>query len=146
MELLGSCNCGAVIFSIEATIKGLYQCHCTLCQKQSGSTSNTAVIVPEYTFQWVKGEKVITHWEKATGFKSDFCSVCGSPVPNKLRDTSFYWIPMGLINEAQGELPIISHIYCSSKASWDTLPSDSQHYASMPDDIDNFISKHCELD
>ncbi len=36
----GQCLCGAVKFEILGPLPKLYQCHCSLCRKQSGSASN----------------------------------------------------------------------------------------------------------
>lgn len=81
----GSCNCGKVSFEILGDhVAGIYQCHCKLCQKQSGSTSNTATIVNGSDFIWSSGVDSITHWKKESGFTSHFCKYCGCPVPNKL--------------------------------------------------------------
>ncbi|MFT5594363.1 MAG: hypothetical protein ACI8SR_002752 [Oceanicoccus sp.] len=91
----GTCNCGRVSFEVSEDIKKLYQCHCSLCQKQSGSTSNTAAIVGESDFKWLSGLDSITHWKKDSGFTSDFCTTCGSPVPNRLRDMSFFGFQWG---------------------------------------------------
>ena len=41
----GKCLCGQVAFEILGAVPKLYQCHCSLCRKQGGSTSNTATIV-----------------------------------------------------------------------------------------------------
>ncbi|NVJ61491.1 MAG: GFA family protein [Gammaproteobacteria bacterium] len=140
----GSCLCGAVNFVISTKITGLYQCHCQLCQKQSGSTSNTATIVKDRYFEWLTGEDSISKWKKTSGFTSDFCKTCGCPVPNRLRDTPYYWIPMGLIDSDEQssfeEVKISSHICCHSKALWDRLPESGTHYDDMPDDLDSFIS------
>ncbi|BFM51324.1 GFA family protein [Marinomonas sp. THO17] len=134
----GSCNCSAVSFVVNAKINGLYQCHCKLCQKQSGSTSNTAVIVPSSTFTWVSGQDSISRWEKDSGFTSHFCKICGCPVPNKLKGTDFYWIPMGLVSNF--EVSVTTHICCHSKASWDVIPKTGEHFEGMPEDLDSFIS------
>ncbi|WP_144393472.1 GFA family protein [Pleionea sediminis] len=135
----GTCLCGTVKFVINTTVTGLYQCHCKLCQKQSGSTSNTATIVKEKDFEWLSGMNSITHWKKDTGFTSDFCSTCGCPVPNKLRDLKYYWIPMGLFDSQ--DIPVIAHLCCNSKAFWDALPAKGKKYEEMPDDLEDFISR-----
>ncbi len=49
--------CEAVEFEILGEVPGLYQCHCSLCRKQGGSTSNTATIVANNKFRWLKGEE-----------------------------------------------------------------------------------------
>ena len=137
----GSCNCGKVNFEISADITGLYQCHCKLCQKQSGSTSNTATIVKAADFVWNSGIDAISHWQKDSGFTAHFCTQCGSPVPNRLRESNFYWIPMGLVENVN--ISIVAHLCCNSKASWDNIAdskSDSvSRYNDMPASLDDFI-------
>ena len=136
----GSCLCGEVRFEITEPISSLYQCHCNLCQKQSGSTSNTATIVSLYGFKWLKGEQLISHWQKASGFTSHFCQSCGCPVPNQLRALPYFWIPMGLMDE-QIDAQITLHLCCNSKAPWDLLASDSgEQYLDMPESLDAFIN------
>jgi hypothetical protein len=133
----GSCNCEKVNFEISNDVTGLYQCHCKLCQKQSGSTSNTACIVSASNFTWSSGENYITHWKKDSGFTSHFCNQCGSPVPNRLRDSEFYWIPMGLVENI--DIKITAHLCCSSKADWDLIQDNAIKYDDMPSDMDSFI-------
>jgi hypothetical protein len=127
----GKCLCGNVEFSIDRDDIKLYQCHCSLCRKQSGTYSNAATIVPNQSFQFLKGQSFISSWEKATGFRSDFCKKCGSPVPNPLRETDYYWIPAGLLEE-DGELKVVSHIYTDFKASWDKHNPNAENHAGFP--------------
>lgn len=133
----GSCNCGKVSFDIADDIAGLYQCHCKLCQKQSGSTSNTATIIKQSDFTWLSGVDSITQWQKDSGFTSHFCSQCGCPVPNKLRETEYYWVPMGLVENFDAK--VIAHVCCSSKADWDTLPLGAIKYNGFPANLDCLI-------
>jgi len=133
----GSCNCGNVSFEISGGITGLYQCHCKLCQRQSGSTSNTATIIQEANFGWLSGIDFISHWKKASGFTSHFCNNCGCPVPNKLRDTQYYWVPMGLVEDF--DIKVVSHLCCTSKASWDEITTQGVKYNELPPDLDDFI-------
>ncbi|GAA5214654.1 GFA family protein [Corallincola platygyrae] len=128
----GNCLCGAVEFEVDVSQVNLYQCHCKLCRKQSGSCSNAATIVPAKSFKWVQGESSITHWQKESGFRSDFCKVCGSPVPNPLRDTGYVWVPAGLLENEQ-DLKVVSHIYTASKATWDQPNPDAATHEDFPD-------------
>jgi hypothetical protein len=134
----GTCNCGNVNFEVSGEITKLYQCHCKLCQRQSGSTSNTATMIHESNFKWLNGTDSITHWNKDSGFTSDFCNRCGCPVPNRLRETSYFWIPMGLIDSANAK--VVAHICCESKAEWDLVQGDVLILEGMPDSVDSFIS------
>lgn len=133
----GSCNCGNVSFDVSGNIAGLYQCHCKLCQKQSGSTSNTATIVKESDFKWLSGVNSISHWKKESGFTSHFCKQCGCPVPNRLRESDYFWIPMGLVENV--DISITTHLCCSSKAHWDDISDKTIRHNGMPPDLDVFI-------
>ena len=77
----GNCLCGAVVFEIVGEAPRLYQCHCSLCRKQSGSTANSSLLIESESFRWLGGEDRISSYVKEFGFRSDFCSRCGSPVP-----------------------------------------------------------------
>lgn len=127
----GECLCGEVKFEILGGMPRLYQCHCSLCRKQGGSASNTSTIVPAENFQWLQGESAIRSWVKSTGFRSDFCSFCGSPVPNPLRNLPYVWVPAGLL-DANAPLEICAHLFAASKAAWDTIAPSAVQYETMP--------------
>ncbi|MDU1953835.1 MAG: GFA family protein [Atlantibacter hermannii] len=74
-----------------------YLCHCSLCRKQSGVGYNLATLVKDSAFRLIKGKNCIASWSKPTGYRTDFCTVCGSTVPNSLRDVPYVWISVGLI-------------------------------------------------
>ena len=133
-EIHGKCLCGQVEFKVSGTIPNIYQCHCSLCRKMTGSASNSAIIVLGEYFQWVCGQEHITSYVyvKGTGYRSDFCSKCGSPVPNPLRGSAEYWIPVGLL-ENNANLEIAAHLYVGSKASWDAIASKGVQYQEAPD-------------
>lgn len=113
----GECLCGEVAFEIEDELPNLYQCHCSLCRKATGSTANAATFVEVQNFRWLSGQSNIRSFQKPTGYRSDFCSVCGSPVPNKLRDTDLIWVPAGLLDEETAS-QVAVHLHLSSSASW----------------------------
>lgn len=134
----GKCLCGLIEFEIMGAVPKLYQCHCSLCRKQGGSASNTGTIVEGKNFCWISGKEHISSWIKDTGFRSDFCSKCGSPVPNPLRKTSYVWIPVGLLESEQG-LEIAFQIYVGSKAQWDVVSLQGVRHETMPE-MSEFIA------
>jgi len=129
--MLGRCLCSAVQFELVGEVPSLYQCHCGLCRKQSGAASDAATIVRTDQFRWLSGENAVHSWVKATGFRTDFCATCGSPVPNLLRGKPYYWIPAGLL-EGEGELQVAVHLYLGSKAPWEAEPTTGQQFHEMP--------------
>lgn len=134
----GHCLCGQIAFDIEGTHFKLYQCHCSLCRRQGGSLSNTAAIVPSGKFRWIRGHESISSWKKESGFRSDFCSICGSPVPNPLRGLPYHWVPAGLLEDSK-KLEIVAHLCVASRASWDIAPLQGSCHDALPD-LPEFIA------
>lgn len=133
----GSCLCGRVEFNVPEININIYQCHCTLCRKQGGSASNSGTVVPLSQLEWIKGKENIKSWVKETGFRSDFCSDCGSPVPNPLRGLDYYWIPIGTLDD--GPFNIVANLYTESKASWGIVAPTGTRFETMPE-IEAFIA------
>lgn len=134
----GKCLCGEVEFEVLGPYPNLYQCHCSLCRKQGGSTSNTGMILAAKQFRWLAGENDISKFELATGFRSHFCRTCGCPVPNALRNTGHVWVPSGLLDD-EGKLEIVAQLYLESRASWDSAPGKGLRFDTMPD-LGEFIA------
>jgi len=114
----GECLCGEVKFEIEGNLPSLYQCHCSLCRKATGSSANAATFVSQECFRWLTGQEAISSFQKPTGYRSDFCSTCGSPVPNQLRGMDLIWVPAGLLEESF-DAAVNVHLHLGSAASWE---------------------------
>jgi hypothetical protein len=141
----GNCLCGAIAFEIDGPFPRLYQCHCSLCRKQGGSASNTGLIVAADKFRWARGEELITTWQRSTGFRSYFCSCCGAPVPNPLRDTGYVWVPGGLIDDGES-LEIAAQLYVGSRATWDTTQGPGTEFDTAPDLRELIVLLHSRVE
>ena len=135
----GHCLCGQVEFEIDGEHFKLYQCHCSLCRRQGGSLSNTATIISNENFRWLRGVEFISSWKRESGFRSDFCSACGSPVPNPLRKLPYFWVPAGLL-EGNNRLEIVAHLCVASRALWDATSLQGACYDEMPPSLSEFIA------
>ncbi|WP_417568153.1 GFA family protein [Marinobacter sp.] len=132
----GECLCGNVKFEIEEEIRNLYQCHCSLCRKATGAAANAATFVQDTAFRWVTGESDIRSYKKPSGFRSDFCSICGSPVPNSLRGNRMVWIPAGLINELVASRVSV-HLHTKSAAPWEQESAGCVRLDGGPDGLES---------
>jgi len=128
----GKCLCGAVEFEVLGRLPNLYHCYCTLCQKQTGASHNTATLVNDAQFRWIKGQKELTTFTKATGFSSHNCRHCCCPVPNSLGGTGKYWVPAGLL-EGPVTSNVVLHMHLDSRAPWQAMPEQGHQFATMPD-------------
>lgn len=132
----GECLCGEVTFEIKGELPNLYQCHCSLCRKATGSAANAATFVDEQSFQWMSGQSNIRSFQKPTGYRSDFCTVCGSPVPNKLRGTDLIWVPAGLLDGDMAS-QVSVHLHLSSSAPWAQEAGSCVRLAGGPDSLES---------
>jgi hypothetical protein len=127
----GSCLCGKIKFEIEGELQTIYQCHCSLCRKESGSSSNSSAVIDAAKIRWAGGQDHISSYVRQTGFRTDFCSSCGSPVPHPLRSTSYYWVPVGLL-DGDIQCEVVAHLFVGSKALWDHIPANGAHFETTP--------------
>ncbi len=131
MKIKGRCLCDGIEFEIDEPPHKLIQCHCSLCRKQGGSASNTALFLQSEQLRWLKGKELISSFSKPSGFRSDFCRICGSPVPNKLGNTTYIWVPAGLL-ENTPNLEVSVHLFLDSKAPWEPTPTTGVAYEEAP--------------
>ncbi|MGB0865158.1 MAG: GFA family protein [Granulosicoccaceae bacterium] len=126
-------------FTISGVLPYLYQCHCSLCRRQTGAASNAATIVPTEHFAWLAGLQLVKKWQQPEGMSSHFCSECGSPVPNPLSaDHALMWIPAGLLASAQTR--VVAHLCCDSKAEWDnSILAGTRVFDGLPQDLRAFV-------
>lgn len=127
----GSCLCGDVRYEVFVDQLKMYQCHCDLCRKQSGTASSCGAVVAASQFRWLSGEEQIHKWEKETGFTSHFCAQCGSSVPNAFKGRPFYWVPVGAL---EGDhIDTVVNLFVSEKPGWSNVDSSQNPYESRPE-------------
>ncbi|MDH5631166.1 MAG: GFA family protein, partial [Gammaproteobacteria bacterium] len=79
----GSCLCGEVSYQYTGKALVFQYCHCTRCQKFTGSAHASNLIVNPEQFEWLSGEELVGHYElpEAKHFATSFCKQCGSSLP-----------------------------------------------------------------
>ena len=79
MRIDGGCHCGFIQYEGEADPEKTAICHCTDCQKLSGSAFRTVVPVASDTFRMTAGEPTIYVKAAESGNKRQqaFCPKCG---------------------------------------------------------------------
>lgn len=80
MFVEGSCFCGAVGFTGEVDPEALTICHCSDCQRMSGSAFRANVACPADKFQLVRGEPKVFVKVADSGARRAmaFCAECGT--------------------------------------------------------------------
>ena len=80
-SLVGTCLCGSVEYEVQDP-EALGYCHCTRCQRWTGS-SLAGVVVAKENFRFTKGEDLVTRYESEFAPRN-FCSHCGSSLYDDL--------------------------------------------------------------
>ncbi len=126
--LTGECNCGAIAFELDATPRGVFVCHCSICRRSTGTNGNAVLIIADDNFHWRKGNELIATWSKpGHDWQAWFCRTCGSQLPGK-NDESTMFVPAGLVSEGAEDLRVIHHIWVDSKANWDEIGDSGQQH------------------
>ena len=115
----GSCLCGAVRYTVSAAPVAAMACHCTHCQKQTGSAFSTIAGVPESGFA-LEGEAAtyVDHGDSGNKVERSFCPQCGSPLFTHAEAApGVVWIKTGTLDTPDAYAPQM-HIWCKSKQSW----------------------------
>ena len=136
--MIGKCLCGQVVFEIIGQLPDLYQCHCSLCKKATGTASSYGLVVGLENIKWIKGKEKINSYTKENGYRTDFCSNCGSPVPNKMNIGEYMWAPAGVL-EGSINGKVAAHIFTKSKASWEGDIPRCEMYENSPENINDFM-------
>ena len=76
----GSCLCGSICYQISGDLGEFGYCHCTSCQKASGSAYGANVGVDRSDFRLSDPSECLREYESSPGKFRAFCSNCGSPL------------------------------------------------------------------
>lgn len=122
--LAGGCNCGAVRFEITEPLLGARYCHCTRCQRRTGTAASASAAVAPGAFRIVQGEEQLRAWAPADGHEKWFCGECGSAVYTRdPTDHTRIGVRMGVIDGDPGVRPSCRQ-YVAYAAVWEPIPDD----------------------
>ena len=133
MKIEGGCLCGKVRYAGEAEPIFVGVCHCTNCQKGSGSAYNAVLAVPKPAVS-MTGTVSTYEGRGDTGnaIYKRFCPECGSPVAEEAAIMAdIVMIPVGTLDDPSVVQPAMQ-IYCDSAQPWALLEGGIQCFPKMP--------------
>lgn len=118
-SLNGQCLCGAVRYRIQPPLQQFHLCHCSRCQRATGSAHAANLFADPGAIEWLAGEDLCQRFDlpEARFFSRCFCSQCGSPVPYLARSGKFLIVPAGGISDPIPLAPQ-DHIFWDDRAPW----------------------------
>jgi hypothetical protein len=119
----GGCMCGAVRFGLTELPQRAGYCHCTRCQRRTGTGSGVSAWVDPTTFRLLSGADSIGGWQPPDGNEKCFCTSCGGHVFSRSPDRTSTSVRMGAFDSDPGVRPSY-RMYVAYAAVWDTIPDD----------------------
>ncbi len=138
LPLTGSCQCRAIRYEIRAEPLTLYACHCTECQKQSGSAFALSMVVLRESVAVTAGEPKIWQRRHESGRIMDavLCGTCGARLwHNPQANPRVSIVKPGTLDDTRRLHPI-GHIWTKSAQPWVTIPETTVNYEGQhPDPV-----------
>ena len=124
LPLTGGCLCGAVRYEISAPLLGAGYCHCTRCQRRTGSAAAVSGRVTPGSLRIVSGEELVRSYAPPDGFVKDFCSACGGALWSRNPDDPDWTaVRLGTFDGDPGVRPSFRQ-YVAYAAPWEPIPDD----------------------
>jgi len=122
--LTGGCGCGAVRFEVWAPLVAANYCHCSRCQRRSGTGASANARPEPGSFRIVAGENRLRAWRPPNGFEKWFCGDCGSALFSRSpHDVDQMAIRLGAFDGDPGIRPSLRQ-FTASAAAWEAIPDD----------------------
>jgi hypothetical protein len=78
LPLTGGCLCGGVRYEITEPLVSAVYCHCTRCQRRTGTAAAASARVAPDSLHIVSGADLVRSYVPDAGFAKCFCDRCGS--------------------------------------------------------------------
>lgn len=120
----GGCECGELRYALDGDSLALAVCHCTHCQRQSGSAFSMSMVVPRQNLQISKGTPTCFETTAESGARKQcfICGRCGIRIYNALSSLpDTYNLKPGTLDETSDLQPNF-HVWTSSKQPWTPIP------------------------
>jgi hypothetical protein len=124
-SLTGGCLCGRVRFELSEPVRSAGYCHCTRCQRRTGTGSSPGARIDGRTFRLLQGEDSVKAWRHPDGgFEKCFCAECGGHLFSRNPDDhNQLGIRLGAFDGDPGVRPSW-RMFTNYAAVWEPIPDD----------------------
>ncbi len=129
----GSCLCGRVSYELSGDFQAFFLCHCTRCQKDTGSAHAANLFAQGSTLKWRQGEcEVKTYLHPNSRHAKSFCQHCGSALPVVVESIHSVMVPAGSLDSPVPISPS-AKIFMADCANWAIDFNDVACFEHMPE-------------
>jgi hypothetical protein len=132
----GGCACGAIRYEIDADPVTIYACHCTMCQRQSGSAFGLiATFDKAHVAFETAGFTQFTRQAPNSIIRGFFCAACCTPIYYDCfidsGELPFYGIKVGTLDDT-GWVRVGCHLWTRHAQPWIRFASDDVVFREQP--------------
>jgi hypothetical protein len=124
LPLTGGCLCGGVRFEVTEPLLSAVYCHCTRCQRRTGTAAAASGRIVPGSLRVTQGEELVRSYEPADGFAKDFCGSCGAALWSRNpADSGQRHVRLGAFDSDPGVRPSARQ-FVDYAAPWEPIPDD----------------------
>lgn len=121
----GSCLCGEITYQIKDKPLFIHACHCTTCQKITGTSYWLSMFVLEHDFEILTGKPEIVYPPQQYGVAAKhYCGKCGCNIYGTHTYLANLVLPATGTFEDTSWFEPQAHIFTRSKQPWVQIPKD----------------------
>ena len=111
----GSCHCGGVRYHVTGPMRDVIACHCTQCQKTSGSFVMATQCARDDLV--IDSDETLTWYRASDTARRGFCGRCGGHLFWEADHSDRISLFAGCLDQPSG-LKLSKHIYCADKGDY----------------------------
>lgn len=120
----GGCLCGRVRYEVTAEPASVGYCHCTRCQRRTGTAASAQARLAPGSFRVVSGAELVRDYVPPDGFAKCFCGDCGSALWSKdPANGEVMSVRLGSFDPGHGLRPQF-RAFTHYAAEWEPIPDD----------------------
>jgi hypothetical protein len=132
--LTGGCLCGAIRYTVSAPVSGLRVCHCTHCQKTSGTGSSVNAVIASSDFRLTQGAPkcYATKADSGRTLLRYFCGDCGSPIYSQREASPERMVVRAGTFDDSSAMKVTANIWTKSARPWSWIDPASEQLPGNP--------------
>lgn len=124
LPMEGGCQCGKLRYRLTKPPLTYYACHCTVCQRQSGSAFGSSMMMEADGVDLVGPHETFGHrGGSGRPMECAFCPSCGVRVTHQIVGSDIMVIKPGTLDDTSWLVPA-GHIFTATRQPWVTLGAD----------------------
>jgi hypothetical protein len=124
LPLTGACLCGSVRFEVTEQPVSVSYCHCTRCQRRTGTAAAVSARLAPGSLRILSGQEFVRSYVPDDGFAKEYCSGCGGALWSRdPQNPDVISVRMGTFDADPGIRPSYRQ-FVAYAAPWEPIPED----------------------